>query len=212
MLDRMAAKMTAGAITGFAKALTGAQCQWVGCGPYETQRIYFANHSSHLDFILLWSALPGPLRKRTRPVAAADYFLRSRWRAWFARNIIGIIAVTRGGRGGANPLAPCEEALDRGDILILFPEGSRGEPEVLSDFKRGLAHLARARPQVPVHPLFLYGLGKALPKDSFLLVPFNCDVVAGEPFGWEGDMDRFMTTLQERMTLLAAQVHRSPWE
>jgi 1-acyl-sn-glycerol-3-phosphate acyltransferase len=180
--------------------------------PVKGPAIIAANHNSHLDTLTILTMFPLRDLPRLRPVAAADYFLRSRWGAWFALNIIGIIPVTRGGRGGANPLAPCEEALDRGDILILFPEGSRGEPEVLSNFKRGLAHLARARPQVPVHPLFLYGLGKALPKDSFLLVPFNCDVVAGAPFHWDGDIDRFMATLQDRMTALAGQVHRTPWD
>lgn len=180
--------------------------------PRAGPAIIAANHNSHLDTLTILSMFRLRDLPRLRPVAAADYFLRSRWRAWFARNIIGIIPVIRGGHGGANPLAPCEEALDRGDILILFPEGSRGEPEVLSAFKRGLAHLARARPEVAVHPLFLYGLGKALPKDSFLLVPFNCDVVAGEPFRWDGDIDRFMATLQDRMTALAGQVHRTPWE
>jgi 1-acyl-sn-glycerol-3-phosphate acyltransferase len=124
--------------------------------------------------------------------------------------------VVRGGHnqglGGANPLLPCEEALDRGDILILFPEGSRGEPERLSAFKRGIAHLAQARPDVPVHPLFMYGLGRALPKDSFLLVPFNCDIVAGQAFFWNGDKEAFMALLQTRMTELAAQIHHAPWE
>jgi 1-acyl-sn-glycerol-3-phosphate acyltransferase len=180
--------------------------------PAKGPAILVANHNSHLDTLTILTMFPLRDLPRLRPVAAADYFLRSNWGARFALNIIGIIPVARRGHGGANPLAPCEEALDRGDILVLFPEGSRGQPEVLSEFKRGVAHLARARLQVPVHPLFLYGLGKALPKDSFLLVPFNCDVVAGEAFQWEGDMDRFMATLQERMTMLAGQVHRTPWE
>ena len=180
--------------------------------PTAGPAIIVANHNSHLDTLTILTMFRLRDLPRLRPVAAADYFLRSRIGAWFALNIIGIIPVVRGGRGGANPLEPCEQALDRGEILILFPEGSRGEPEVLADFKRGVAHLARARPQVPVHPLFLYGLGKALPKDSFLLVPFNCDIVAGEAFHWTGEVDSFMALLQARMTALAAQIHRSPWE
>jgi 1-acyl-sn-glycerol-3-phosphate acyltransferase len=142
-----------------------------------------------------------------------DYFMRTGLMAWFATNIIGIIPIVRGGRSdGANPLAPCEEALDRGEILILFPEGSRGEPEKLSAFKKGVAHLVKARPATPVHPLFMHGLGKALPKDSVLIVPFNCDVVAGEPFYWNGSVDAFMETLQARMTDLASQIHTVPWD
>jgi len=146
------------------------------------------------------------------PVAAADYFMRPKPMAWFATNIVGIIPVVRSGQGGRNPLEPCERALDRGDILILFPEGSRGEPERLSQFKKGIAHLARARPQTPVHPLFMHGLGKALPKDSFLLVPFNCDIVVGEPLYWNGAVDAFMEALQSRMTGLAATLHVAPWD
>ncbi len=180
--------------------------------PSRGPAIIVANHNSHLDTLTILCLFRLRDLPRFRPVAAADYFLRSRLGAWFALNIIGIIPVVRGGQGGANPLAACEEALDRGDILILFPEGSRGEPERLSDFKRGIAHLAHARPEVPVHPLFLYGLGKALPKDSFLLVPFNCDIVAGEPFTWNGDKEAFMALLQTRMTGLADEIHRTPWD
>jgi len=190
----------------------GAQVRGRALLPGTGPAIIVANHNSHLDTLTILTMFHLRDLPMVRPVAAADYFLRSRLRAWFARSIIGIIPVVRGGHGGGNPLALCEEALDRGDILILFPEGSRGEPEVMSAFKRGVAHLARARPHVPVHPLFIHGLGKALPKDSFLLVPFNCNIVAGEPFFWDGDMDRFMDTLRARMEDLAAQIHMPPWQ
>ena len=180
--------------------------------PVKGPAIIVANHNSHLDTLTILCMFRLRDLPRLRPVAAADYFLRTRLGAWFALNIIGIIPIQRGGKGGANVLEPCEQALDRGDILILYPEGSRGEPEVLQRFKKGIAHLSHARPDVPVHPLFMHGLGKALPKDSVLLVPFNCDVVAGEAFKWNGDVDAFMELLQARMTALAAQIHVSPWE
>ena len=179
--------------------------------PHSGPAIIIANHNSHLDTLTIMTMFPLRALPGLRPVAAADYFLRGRLRSWFALNIIGIIPITRGGHAHT-ALRGCEEALDRGDILILFPEGSRGEPEKLSAFKKGVAHLARARPAVPVHPLFMHGLGKALPKDSFLLVPFNCDIVAGEPFFWQGDMDGFMAILQARMAGLAAQIHMAPWQ
>src|SRR5262249_6315680 len=142
---------------------------------------------------------------RLKPVAAMDYFMRTSAMAWFATRIIGIIPIARGRHAmNRNPLEGCIEALDRGDILILFPEGSRGEPEKLSQFKKGVAHLVKDRPQTPVHPLFIYGLGKALPKDSFLPVPFNCDIIVGEALTWNGGVDAFMEALQERMRALAA--------
>ena len=103
-------------------------------------------------------------------------------------------------------------ALDAGDILILFPEGSRGKPEQLAQFKRGVAHLARARSEVPVYPMFMHGLGKALPKDSIVLVPFNCDIVLGEAMLWNGSVDAFMAALQERIAALAAQIRMPVWD
>jgi 1-acyl-sn-glycerol-3-phosphate acyltransferase len=190
----------------------GAQVRGRALLPGAGPAIIVANHNSHLDTLTILTMFRLKDLPFLRPVAAADYFLRSRLGAWFALNIIGIIPIARDGRGRGNPLAPCEQALDSGEILILFPEGSRGEPEVMAAFKRGVAHLARARPHVPVHPLFIHGLGKALPKDSFLLVPFNCNIVAGEPFFWDGDMDRFMDTLRARMEDLAAQIHMPPWQ
>jgi 1-acyl-sn-glycerol-3-phosphate acyltransferase len=179
--------------------------------PRRGPAIIVANHNSHLDTLTILTMFPLRDLPLLRPVAAADYFMRGRLRSWFALNIIGIIPIARGVHGGSF-LRDCEAALDRGEILILFPEGSRGEPEKLSAFKKGVAHLARARPLMPVHPLFMHGLGKALPKGSFLLVPFNCQVMAGEPFTWPGDMDGFMTTLQTRMTGLAGHIHMSPWD
>ncbi len=111
-----------------------------------------------------------------------DYFFTSKLRGWFATNIVGIIPVKRGsGKEGGNPLQLAEEALDRGEILVLFPEGTRGEPETLQEFKKGIGHLAHARPKVPVVPIFMHGLGKALPRGSMLLVPFNVTVTVGEP-------------------------------
>jgi 1-acyl-sn-glycerol-3-phosphate acyltransferase len=181
--------------------------------PTKGPAIIVANHNSHLDTLTIMAMYRLRDLPRLRPVAAMDYFLRTKLTAWFATNIIGIIPLARVGHDKvSHPLEPCLRALDRGDILILFPEGSRGEPETLSRFKNGVAHLVKLRPQTPVHPLFIHGLGKALPKDSYVLVPFNCDVVAGEAFFWNGDRDAFMESLQVRMTELAAMIHMASWE
>jgi 1-acyl-sn-glycerol-3-phosphate acyltransferase len=181
--------------------------------PTKGPAIIVANHNSHLDTLTIMALYPLRQLPSLHPVAAVDYFMRTNLMAWFATNIIGIIPIARSGHAkDKNPLEPCIEALDRGEIIILFPEGSRGEPERLSQFKKGVAHLVKERPQTPVHPLFIHGLGKALPKDSFLLVPFNCDVVAGEAIAWNGSVDGFMECLQQRMAELAAKLHIAPWD
>jgi 1-acyl-sn-glycerol-3-phosphate acyltransferase len=179
--------------------------------PPHGPAIIVANHNSHLDTLTIMAMYKLGKLKMLRPVAAMDYFMRNRALAWLVTNIMGVIPVSRGGLN-RDLLGRCSKALDDGDILILFPEGSRGEPEKLSIFKKGVGHLAKARPLTPVIPLFLHGLGKALPKDSYILVPFNCDVVVGEAFFWADDMEAFMTSLQARMTGLASQIHMAPWE
>lgn len=181
--------------------------------PASGPAVLAANHNSHLDTLTLIALFPLRDLPRIRPVAAMDYFLKNRFLAWFATNIIGILPIDRqsGAREGANPLAACEEALARGDILILFPEGSRGEPERLSGFKKGIAHLARGCPGVPVFPIFMHGLGRALPKGSFILVPFNCDIAVGDPLYGEDDISGFMDRYEAAMKNLAGGLHLPVW-
>jgi len=180
--------------------------------PKKGPAILAANHNSHLDTLALMSLLPLRLLPKVRPVAAADYFLTSQRRGWFALNIIGIIPVERGGGAkDGNPLAACEDALDRGEILIIFPEGSRGEPEAFQAFKKGIGHLAKARPKVPVIPVFMHGLGKALPKGTALLVPFNCTVSAGAPLYGKESHDSFVKDLEASMAALAAEEKLPVW-
>jgi 1-acyl-sn-glycerol-3-phosphate acyltransferase len=173
--------------------------------PQDGPAIVAANHNSHLDTLALVSLFPLALLPRLRPVAAADYFTRNPVLAWFSLNVIGILPISRQTNGGRDPLKPCEDALDRGEILILFPEGSRGEPEVMGRFKRGIAVLAARRPDVPVQPVFLHGLGKALPKDDPILVPFFCDVFVGEALQGMEDQAIFMSELERQMLALAAE-------
>lgn len=181
--------------------------------PRSGPAIIAANHNSHLDTLLLMTLFPQRLLKSLRPVAAADYFLSRRGLAWFALNIIGIIPLVRSVRAGHDdPLAASDAALANGAILILFPEGSRGEPEKLGAFKTGIAHLARRHPQVPVVPVFLHGLGKVLPRGEFLPVPFFVDVFVGESFAWTGERASFMAELDRRMHDLAAEGTFPPWD
>ncbi len=181
--------------------------------PGQGPAVLVANHNSHLDALVLMSLFPLRQLPRLRPVAAMDYFLSNRWLAWFARNIIGIIPLRRTIKASHDdPLAEIEQALKRGDILILFPEGSRGEPEKIGRFKTGVAHLAQRLPEVPVIPIYLHGLGMALPKGEALLVPFFCDVFIGEALYWQGDRKAFMETLTQRMAGLAEEGQFTPWE
>lgn len=181
--------------------------------PSAGPAILVANHNSHLDTLVLMTLFPQRLLRHLRPVAAVDYFLRNRWLAWFALRIVGIIPLARdAGPGRGDPLAGCDGALAEDSILILFPEGSRGEPERLGIFKAGIAHLAKRHPDVPIIPAFLHGLGKALPRGSFLLVPFFVDVFVGEAMRWSGDRAAFMAELDRRIRLLSQEGQFAPWE
>jgi 1-acyl-sn-glycerol-3-phosphate acyltransferase len=178
--------------------------------PQKGPAIIVANHNSHLDTLTLISLMPLAVLPKVRPVAALDYFMKNKWLAWFATRIIGILPIDR--QGGGNPLAGPTAALKRSEILVLFPEGSRGEPEKLTEFKRGVALLVKENPDVPVIPVFMHGLGKALPKGTWVIVPFICDIFIGERLPWHGNAKAFMSELRQAIDALAAQGHFPPWE
>ncbi|RTE66939.1 1-acyl-sn-glycerol-3-phosphate acyltransferase [Amphritea opalescens] len=150
--------------------------------PKKGPAIVIANHNSHLDTLVLLSLFPLSVIHKVRPVAAADYFLgNGGLLAWIALKCIGIIPLDRSGGADREVLfSGCTRALSEGDILVLFPEGSRGKPEQMSRLKKGIYYLIKERADIPVVPAMLHGLGRALPKGEALLVPFNCDVVIGE--------------------------------
>jgi 1-acyl-sn-glycerol-3-phosphate acyltransferase len=179
--------------------------------PTRGPAIVVANHNSHLDTVVLMTLFPARRLRQLRPVAAADYFLSSRALGWFALNVMHIIPIHRKGNAQGDPLAGASAALDAGDIVILFPEGTRGEPEQLAAFKSGVAHLARRHPDVPVVPIFLHGLGKALPKGSALFVPFFCDVFVGDSVRALSDHRAFTTMLSQQMSALEAEGGFAPW-
>jgi 1-acyl-sn-glycerol-3-phosphate acyltransferase len=181
--------------------------------PTQGPAILVSNHNSHLDTLVLMTLFPRRFLRILRPVAAKDYFFSNHLLAWFAANVMRIIHLDRHNAGRSqNPLAPCSEALQNKEILILFPEGSRGDPERMGSFKTGIAHLAKRHPEVPITPIFLHGLGKALPKGDPILIPFFCDVFVGESLHWTGDKGTFMNALEQAVTLLAEEGYRPAWE
>ena len=181
--------------------------------PIKGPAIIISNHNSHLDTMVLMNLLPARILPSVHPVAAADYFLKNKFIAWFAQKIVGIIPISRKGSAKTHdPLTPCYEALDKNQILVLFPEGTRGEPEQLSQFKRGIAFLAEKYPAVPIIPVFMHGLGKSLPKGEYMLVPFFCDVFVGEPLYGESDKENFMRVLTEKFAELTTEGSYPAWE
>ena len=180
--------------------------------PKTGPAILAANHNSHLDTLLLMSLFPLSQLHRVRPVAAADYFLKNRFIAWFALNVMHILPLARRPKPGVAPLAHIEEALAQGDILILFPEGSRGEPEKRSELKSGIAHLMEHAPEVLVVPIYFHGLGKALPKGEWLPIPFFVDGFVGEALTWQGTRAETMQALKARFAELEQQGGHGAWE
>jgi 1-acyl-sn-glycerol-3-phosphate acyltransferase len=157
-----------------------------------------ANHNSHLDTLVLMSLYPLSQIHKVRPVAAADYFLSNRCLAWLSLHCLDIVPFNRSGQADKGQLfAGCHQALDNGDILIVFPEGSRGSPEKISKIKKGLFYLLNGRPDVKVTPVVIYGLGRALPRGEALLVPFNCDVIVGDPLPEAADSSTFINTIAQ---------------
>ncbi len=168
-------------IVWITRLLVGTYPQWHGSAPTRKQRIYFANHTSHLDTIVIWSALPGALRSTTRPVAAKDYWTKGLIRRRLAMKELNVVLVDRRRTEHTNPLEPLKDALAQGDSLIIFPEGTRRPQELPSEFKSGLWRLMRAFPDVELIPVYIENLHRALPKGTYIPVPTVCSVHFGAP-------------------------------
>ena len=181
--------------------------------PMQGPAIIAANHNSHLDTLTLMSLWPLLEVHKVRPIAAADYFLTNPILSWFSRNIMHIIPIDRQRKDRTvDSLADSSAALANDNILLLFPEGSRGEPEKLSSFKSGIARLTERHPNAPIIPIFMHGLGKALPRGTFLLVPFFVDIVIGEPIYWRGSVAATMQEYEQSMSKLASEINAPVWE
>ena len=203
----------AGLLAAGARGLTGATVRWCDCVPEARQRVYFANHTSHLDFVVLWSALPARLRTLTRPVAAKDYW-QSGIRRYLAVNIFRAVLVER--RTESHPQHQLQaarhsldlllDALANRDSLIIFPEGTRGDGLQIGPFKSGLYHLWRQRPDVQFVPVYLANLNRVLPKGEVLPVPFISRIAFGPPLQPAPDESK-ETFLREAREAVCALQH-----
>jgi 1-acyl-sn-glycerol-3-phosphate acyltransferase len=192
-------------LVGAVKLLVGAYPRWIGCKPDAAQRLYFANHSSHIDTLAIWSALPIRLRKHTHPVAASDYW-GSGLRRYIATKVLRAVLIDRvRDRRDTNPLAPLAELLKAGESLIIFPEGTRGKQPIPVEFKSGLYHLAAEFPQVQLIPVYLENLHRSMPKGALIPIPMTCTVRFGAPMALaEGEpKDGFLARAREEVIRLA---------
>ncbi|MCG9770735.1 1-acyl-sn-glycerol-3-phosphate acyltransferase [Pseudoalteromonas piscicida] len=171
--------------------------------PTHGPAILAPNHNSHLDTMVLMSLFPLRMIHKVRPVAAADYFLANRIIAWFALHVIGIIPLNRKQvTRKAQLFEQCHEALKKHEILIFFPEGSRGEPEKMAQLKKGIFHLISNSKSVLVYPVMMHGLGRSLPKGEALFVPFNCDVIVGEPLSCTSHASELVQEIERQFKLM----------
>ncbi len=174
--------MTADFMVVLARLISGATARWSGCAPDTRQRIYFANHTSHLDAVVLWAVLPREIRALTRPVAARDYWLAGRLRRHVAEKIFHAILIERKKPTvNDNPIEQILAAMGDTRSIIIFPEGTRHAGPEPTPFKSGLYHLAHKRPEVELVPVLMDNLNRILPKGEILPVPLIGHVTFGPP-------------------------------
>ena len=203
MIERFVATL----ITLFARFVTGVRGEWVGCPPEPRSRVYFANHVSHGDFVLLWTVLPAAMRRMTRPVAGADYWLKDGFRRFIGEKVFRAVLIDRTAQTReVDPVGLMVAALDAGDSLIFFPEGTRNTTGAkLLQFRSGLHRVAMARPDVELVPVWIENLNRVMPKGEIIPIPLLCTVTFGAPVrpGQHEDMGAFLTRARDALLALA---------
>lgn len=189
-LSPLLAKAMGMFLLNLVRLLTGAQARWYGCPPKAEQRIYFANHQSHADLVMIWAALPEELRSITRPIAAKDYWTKTPFRRWITTEVFNAVYVDRERKGEEDPLAPLVQALESGDSIIIFPEGTRGHAEEPQPFKSGLYSLAEKFPHAVLVPAWINNIQRVMPKGEVVPVPILCSVTFGAPIRLEEGEER----------------------
>lgn len=203
----MIARIAAALIALFARAITAVRAEWGVHVPDGRPRVYFANHASHGDFVLVWTVLPANVRRRTRPVAGAEYWLKDPVRRFIGRRIFNAVLVERNAEERTeDPIKQMSTALDQGSAIILFPEGTRNLTELpLLPFKSGLYRLALARPAVEMVPVWIANLNRVLPKGELIPVPIVCTVSFGMPLRLRQGEEKTAFLERARAALLALQ-------
>jgi len=203
-LRRGLAMVTGKLIVGAAMLLTGVRAIWSGSAPNAEPTLYFANHTSHGDFVLLWATLPRDLRGLTQPVAGEDYWLSSKLRQFIGADVFNALMIRGDGAGqGSDPVAQMAHALDAGNSLIMFPEGTRNTgDDILLPFKSGLFHLARTCPNVRLIPVWIENLKRVLPKGMLVPIPLACTVRYGTPIRLAADEDKSSFLARARTAML----------
>lgn len=205
-LNKLVKRGTGSLLAAMAWIITGVRPIWSGCAPSGRQRIYFANHTSHGDFILLASCLPRGERERTRAAAAADYWGATSLRRLIANDLLSTVLIERKVSDGTpHPLDVMLQVLAEGDSLIIFPEGTRNtdDEQTLLPFRSGLYNLAVARPDVELVPCWIENMSRVLPKGKFLPIPVLCRVIFGAPIMLERGEERRAFLARARDVLLA---------
>jgi 1-acyl-sn-glycerol-3-phosphate acyltransferase len=210
---RIAARLAGQAIVLFAKAITAVRADWRGTEPLPRQRVYFGNHTSNGDMPMIWAVLPPRIRATVRPVAAADYWLKSPLRAFAGAEVFRAVLIDRRPEARTeDPMALILQALDEGSSLIIFPEGNRNMgPDPLLPFKSGLYNIGKARPDVDLIPAWIANLTAIMPKGEVIPLPLMCTVTFGAPVQVEPDeaKDAFLTRAAAALAALRPEADQS---
>lgn len=206
-LRRFAARATGHLLAFVARFITAVRADWRGIEPVARQRVYYANHVSNADMPMIWTVLPGPIRRRTRPVAAADYWLKNKLRAFIGPEVFNCVLIDRRPEARTeDPMEKILEALDEGSSLIIFPEGNRNmTDDPLLPFRAGLYNMGRLRPHVDLVPTWVANLNEIMPKGEVIPLPLICSVTFGHPIHVEEgeEKDAFLKRAAEALVALA---------